>query len=598
MALFSKNLLGFLKHFMRKNYWSFFFMQLFALGWTLDHIAWPQIMSVVIDTLDSYNGPKDGIWNALSHIVILGGFIWIAIEISMRGSGIILARIMPKFEANVRLAMVEYVSRQTHSYFANNYSGSLANKINDMPRSSSSIITMLITVVMPALATILIMSAMFAWLYPMFGALIFFWVMLHIGISLITANKCQDLSNEHAESRSTLAGQIVDSFTNNMIVRIFARRRFEMSLISTSQHDEKKKHVAALMYVEKVKIWLGVFCFLFVGVFMTWLQIYAYKSGFISIGDLIFTFQGSVNVVMVTWWVGHELPRIFQEIGVCQQAFTILQAPIQIQDARDAQAIKVKKGEIRFKDVTFRYERNNNIFNNQNVTIKPGQNVGLVGFSGSGKTTFVNLILRYFDIASGQILIDNQDIATVTQDSLREQIVMIPQEPMMFHRTLMDNIRYGNINATDEEVIEAAKQAHCHEFIMKLKDKYQTIVGERGLKISGGQRQRIAIARAMLKRSPILIMDEATSALDSVTESYIQDSIKSMSEGRTTLIIAHRLSTLADMDRILVFKDGHIVEDGTHEELMSVGKHYKMLWDMQRDGFLPEQESDDEEEGL
>jgi ATP-binding cassette, subfamily B, bacterial len=193
---------------------------------------------------------------------------------------------------------------------------------------------------------------MFAWLYPMFGALIFLWVLIHMGISLLTAGKAQDLSNEHAESRSSLAGQIVDSFTNNVIVRIFARRRHELSRISESQYDEKTKHVTSLMYVEKVKIWLGVFCFLFVGIFMTWLQIYTYKNGIISIGDLIFTFQGSVNVVMVTWWVGHELPRMFQEIGVCQQAFSIMQAPIQIQDQRNAEQLKITRGEIRFQDVT------------------------------------------------------------------------------------------------------------------------------------------------------------------------------------------------------------------------------------------------------
>lgn len=595
MALFSKTLLGFLRHFMKRNHRSFFFMQLLALGWTLDHIAWPQIISIIVDILGAYQGNKEDIWDAISWVVLLGGVLWLIIEFSMRASGILLARIMPKFEANIRMAMFEYVSRQSHTYFANNYSGSLSNKINDLPRSSSAIISMMITTIVPALATIIIMSAMFAWLYPMFGALIFLWVLIHMGISLFTASRAQDLSNEHAESRSSLAGQIVDSFTNNIIVRIFARRRHELSRISESQYDEKKKHVMSLMYVEKVKVWLGVFCFLFVGVFMTWLQIYTYKNGIISIGDLIFTFQGSVNVVMVTWWVGHDLPRMFQEIGVCQQAFNIMQAPIQIQDYRDAEQLKITRGEIRFQDVTFRYERNNNIFNDQNVVIKPGQNVGLVGFSGSGKTTFVNLILRYFDITSGQIMIDNQDISRVTQDSLRDQIVMIPQEPMMFHRTLMENIRYGNLNATDEEVIEASKNARCHEFIMKLKDGYHTIVGERGLKISGGQRQRIAIARAMLKKGRILIMDEATSALDSVTERYIQESITEMSQGKTTLIIAHRLSTLGSMDRILVFKDGHIVEDGSHEELMSGGKHYRLLWEMQRDGFLPEKESGDEE---
>jgi ATP-binding cassette subfamily B protein len=303
---------------------------------------------------------------------------------------------------------------------------------------------------------------------------------------------------------------------------------------------------------------------------------------------MIFTFQGAVNVTMIIWWAGMELPRLFQNIGVCQQALSIVETPIQIVDQRGAKDIVVTTGEIVFDNVTFRYEKGQDIFHEQSITIRPGQKVGLVGFSGGGKTTFVNLILRYFDIQGGKITIDGQNIAEVTQDSLRNQIAMIPQEAMMFHRTIMENIRYGDLNSSDAKVMEAAKKARCHEFIQKLKDKYETVSGDRGLKISGGQRQRIAIARAVLKQAPILIMDEATSALDSITENDIQEAINDISVGRTTLIIAHRLSTLADMDRILVFKEGKIVEDGTHDELYDLEGHYRELWDMQVDGFLPD----------
>lgn len=596
MHSFPKTLSSFLWLFVKKNFWSFFFIQFFCLAWTLDSIAWPMIVARIVSEIEVYTGPRNMIWDQIAHIVILGGILWILIEIGFRASGILMAKVIPGFEADIRVSLFNYVTRQSHSYFANNYSGSLSNKINDMPRSAHSIVSLCMTLFAPVILTTFVMTFVFAWLYPLFGVIIFIWVCLHLGICLLVSKKCQNLSNLHAESRSRLAGRIVDSFLNNVIVRIFARRKYEVEFTKFFQSDEKNKHIEAAMYIEKVKILLGAICFIFIGVILTTLQIYTYKMGIINLGDFIFIFQGAVNIITITWTAGLELPRLFQEIGVCQQAMSIVTTPLNIVDKPGAKSIVIDKGEIEFKNVSFRYERNNNIFDDQSIVIKPGEKVGLVGFSGGGKTTFANLILRYYDINGGQILIDSQDISQVTQDSLREQIVMISQEPLMFHRSLMENIRYGNINATDEEVIEASKKAHCDEFIQKLKDKYHTVVGERGLKISGGQRQRIAIARAILKKSLILIMDEATSALDSITESYIQEAIKEMSKDRTTLIIAHRLSTLADMDRILVFKDGHIVEDGTHDELYDLDGHYRELWDMQSDGFLPEGEDDEQED--
>jgi ATP-binding cassette subfamily B protein len=291
----------------------------------------------------------------------------------------------------------------------------------------------------------------------------------------------------------------------------------------------------------------------------------------------------------MVWLAGLELPQLFKEIGICKQALTIIQDPHDIINHPDAKPLKVSRGEIIFDHVSFRYFNDQNLFRDKNIIIQAGQKVGLVGFSGSGKTTFVNLILRYFDVQRGCILIDDQDISRVTLDSLRENIGIIPQEPILFHRSIFENIHYGRLDATREEVLEAAKKAHCHEFVKKLPEKYDTIVGERGTKLSGGQRQRIAIARALLKNAPILILDEATSALDSVTEREIQDGLDLLMKNHTTLVVAHRLSTLSGMDRILVFKDGRIVEDGSHEELLRQGGHYAQMWNMQIEGFLPEE---------
>jgi ATP-binding cassette subfamily B protein len=276
--------------------------------------------------------------------------------------------------------------------------------------------------------------------------------------------------------------------------------------------------------------------------------------------------------------------------------------PTEITDAKDAATLKCEHGKIQFKTVQFHYHGSQQVldtgiaadtavpdilFQNKSITIAAGQKVGLVGYSGGGKSTFVNLILRFYDVTAGAILIDGQDIRTVTQDSLRANIAMIPQDPSLFHRSLLDNIRYGRINATDTEVIAAAKRAHAHEFIAKLPNGYNSLVGERGIKLSGGQRQRIAIARAILKNAPILILDEATSQLDSVTEKLIQESLWELMQHKTTIVIAHRLSTLLHMDRILVFDQGKIVADGTHNELLAqAGGLYQQLWQAQVGGFL------------
>jgi ATP-binding cassette subfamily B protein len=282
--------------------------------------------------------------------------------------------------------------------------------------------------------------------------------------------------------------------------------------------------------------------------------------------------------------------EFFEYLGNISDGVSIFVQSHEIIDKPDAPRLTVDRGEITFRDVCFIYTEGMQVFDHLNVTIEAKQQVGLVGFSGSGKSTFVNLILRLFEPHAGAILIDGQNILDVTQDSLRENISMIPQDPQLFHRSLKENIRYGRLDASDEEVIEAARKAHAHEFILETEEQYASLVGERGVKLSGGQRQRIAIARAILKNSPILILDEATSSLDSVTEKKIQLGLENLMKGRTVVVVAHRLSTISHMDRILVFDQGRIIEDGSHEQLLRRKGHYAHLWEMQAGGFLPEKE--------
>ncbi len=314
-------------------------------------------------------------------------------------------------------------------------------------------------------------------------------------------------------------------------------------------------------------------------------SILGYYDGELTIGEVSQIVFLSFSMVGTTWMLGMGLIQAFDEFGYLYDALKIASHPHEITDQNDGKELHVKDAEIAFKDVDFAYGEGG-VFETLNVTIKPHERVALVGHSGAGKSTFVNLILRFFDLQSGQILIDGQDIKDVTQKSLRDNIAYIPQDTALFHRSLMENIRYGSLDASDEEVKRAAKEAHADLFIESLPKKYDTLVGERGIKLSGGQRQRIAIARAILKDAPILLLDEATSALDSESEQVIQDSLKKLMTGKTVIAIAHRLSTIASMDRILVFKDGQIIEEGTHQSLLDQNGHYAKLWAMQSGGFL------------
>lgn len=581
----TKNLQGFIWHFIKEQWLLIVLVQIFAFGWSIDHTVWPYVLMLLIDKITEFSGDRSEIWTHLTFPLGLAASLWITVEMTFRMTGILSAKIFPRMEASIRLYMFDYVQKHSYTFFSDNFAGSISNKISDMTQSVTKILETMITLFLPVGLALAISTYMFAKIHFIFALILVSWVICHLGVCLFFARRCDQYANEHSESRSSLNGKIVDSLTNHTNVKLFGRHGFEKKYIQKYQSIEQSKHWQSLWYVEKMKMVLGIVCFLMAGVGINTYMIYAWQQGNLTTGEVVFIFNTSWNITMMAWLAGLEIPDLFKDIGVCKQALTIIQAPHDLPDITQ-KPLEVKKGNIIFEDVTFRYNKDHNIFQGKSVNLKAGEKVGLVGFSGSGKTTFVHLILRYFDIMGGRILIDGQNITQVSQQSLRQQIAMIPQDPCLFHRTLMENIRYGKLEATDEEVIEASKRAHCHEFVQKLPEGYQTMVGERGIKLSGGQRQRIAIARAILKNAPVVILDEATSALDSVTEKQIQESLKELMEGRTTLVIAHRLSTLADMDRILVFKDGKIVEEGTHEALLGLNSHYSALWEMQKGGFL------------
>jgi ATP-binding cassette subfamily B protein len=583
-----KKLLPFFWHFIRQQWKSVACMQIFFLAWSVDHTFFPYILGMLIDTIVQFETNRAAVWSALSLPIALGILLWLGVDISYRLAGFTSVRVFPQMEASVRMEMFDYVQRHSHTYFSTKFSGTLANQIADMPRTMTNVLNLVMSLFIPFLGATILACIMVTRLQPPFGFILISWLCVHIFLCLYFARKCADYANLHAAARSALSGKIVDSFVNHHTVKLFARHRYEREFLSTAQQEEKTKYGRSLLYIEKMKLALSIASFLGPGIAMNGYMFYSWQQEWISTGDVVFIFNITWNILMMTWIASLELPNLYKEVGVCQQALTTVQEAHEIIDAVEAIPLHVKKGAIAFENVSFNYTPNQVIFRNKNIKIEAGSKVGLVGFSGSGKTTFVHLILRYFDVEGGYILIDNQDIANVSQDSLRSQIAMIPQDASLFHRTLMENIRYGKLDATDEEVIEASRKANCHDFIEKLANKYQTLAGERGVKLSGGQRQRIAIARAILKNAPILILDEATSSLDSVTEKEIQDSLEHLMEGRTCIVVAHRFSTLSGMDRILVFKEGKIVEDGTHQELLDAEGHYADMWNMQAGGFLPD----------
>ncbi len=566
----------------------FFTLILFcSLVWALDITIWPYILKKIIDVLSLFENKREAAWSVLKLTVIKGVILWTIIELGFRCQGFLLAKSLPKLEAQIRMSMFDHIQRHSPKYFSQHFSGSLGNKIADMTSQVSSILEQLLTVFFPSLFGGILALYFFAEVNTLFAIILGIWIFVHFFICIFSSRKCDEYEQIHGETRSSLMGKIVDSFSNNFAVNIFYRFVYEKKIISKFQNLEEEKNYKAKKYSAYIRVFLGIFGFLIAGIGINGLMIYLWLHSKISTGEIAQIFNMTSNVMMMMWYASMAIPTLYQSIGLASQAYTLMQHPQDILDVQGAKPLIIKDGSITFENVSFYFDQTP-MFVNKSIKIKGGEKVGLVGYSGAGKSTFVNLILRFYPITSGKILIDQQDISQITLESLRRQISLIPQEPALFHRTIKENISYGRPSATESEIIEAAKMAHCHEFIEKCEHGYNTLLGERGTKLSGGEKQRISIARAILTNAPILILDEATSALDSVTENYIQESLSHLMEKKTALVIAHRLSTLASMDRILVFKKGIIVEQGSHDELIELDGYYKRMWDMQAHGFLPD----------
>ena len=552
-------------------------------------ILLPYAVKEIIDAVTLANQTGSDIFVASKDGLILFALLNLGIVLFSRASGAMLVLTGPFLRAEIRKSLFSYLQHHSHRYFISHFAGSLASRIAEVSMSC-----------MHALWTItfdfypLVIKSMVA-LIILFSAsgelalVLSLWLAVYIYVSYLLARRCRVYAEDFAAARSLVTGKVVDSVTNVMNAKMFARRQYEEDYLTDYLNHEVDHALRTYWYMEKLR-WFQFTAAMVLMVGMVGYALKIWSDGNMTVGEFSMVAGLAIMLIEAARGLSRSFLEFFEYLGNISDGVSVFIQPHEIVDKPDAPVLQVPRGEIAFDDVTFIYHEGLQVFEHLQVTIEPKQQVGLVGFSGSGKSTFVNLILRLFEAQGGAIRIDGQNILDVTQDSLRESVSMIPQDPQLFHRSLMENIRYGHLDATDDEVIEAAKKAHAHEFILQTEKQYESLVGERGVKLSGGQRQRIAIARAILKDAPILILDEATSALDSVTEKKIQLGLDNLMKGRTVVVVAHRLSTISHMDRILVFDQGKIIEDGSHQQLLQRDGHYAHLWNMQAGGFLPEKE--------
>ncbi|MGI2879803.1 ABC transporter ATP-binding protein [Vibrio furnissii] len=494
------------------------------------------------------------------------------------------------YPMSIRWLAHRYLLRQSLSFYQDEFAGRIATKVMQTALSVRETVMKTLDVfvyVAVYFTAMVVMLAQADWrlMMPML-----LWLAAYIAIQVRFVPKLKQVSAEQADARSLMTGRIVDSYTNIATVKLFSHSRRETDYAEEGMESFLDTVYRQMRLVTGFNIWVEVANYLLVFTIAA-MSIYLWMTSAITIGAIAIAISLALRINGMSKWIMWEVGGLFENMGTVVDGMNMLSKPITIQDQPNAKALQVTTGAIEFEDVSFHYGENKGVINHLNLTIHPGEKVGLVGRSGAGKSTLVNLLLRFHDVESGTIRIDGQDISQVTQDSLRSEIGMVTQDTSLLHRSIRDNILYSNPNASEEDVLRATKQAHAHEFIETLTDPYGNVgydaqVGERGVKLSGGQRQRIAISRVLLKDAPLLVLDEATSALDSEVEAAIQESLNELMQGKTVIAIAHRLSTIAAMDRLIVLDKGQIVEQGTHQQLIDQNGIYAHLWAHQTGGFI------------
>ncbi len=571
--------------------WGFLALTLLSgVGMQLVSLAAPIYMKQFFNTLATAAPGETAAASLLGILWIIATF-WVADRLLRR----LQDHANTYFQLGIMSKLYEdsfnYLLGHSYNFFASNFAGSLMHRISRFTRSfeviADNVLTQFFPTALFVIGAVVVLFTRNHWL----GIALGLWCIFFVWFQLWVARKRQTIRAERAEAETKVTGALADSISNQSTVALFSGAKFESMRLKDVVSDWQKKTLRN--WVTDSWMWGAIGLFVVaIQVGLLWGAVMLWKQNLLTIGDFVLIQSYLLTTFNQLMGIGFNMRRFYDAFADAGEMVSILQTPYEIKDAAGAQPLKTTEAHVVFNKVDFGFQQERGVLTNFNLDIKGGERVALVGPSGAGKTTITKLLLRLYDAKAGAIEIDGQNISQITQESLRNSISFVPQEPILFHRTLMENIRYGKRDATDEEVIEAAKKAHCHEFIQQLPLKYGAFVGERGVKLSGGERQRVAIARAILKNAPILVLDEATSSLDSESEALIQDALETLMRNKTVIVIAHRLSTIMKMDRIVVLEKGKVVADGTHTELLAQDGLYKKLWSIQAGGFLLDEKAD------
>lgn len=547
----------------------------------------PLIMAMILNKLSHHDFKPHQVWQSFAPylvayvlIAVFGGFIWRVVDgCNWRLEGNVQRRMAQKTFA--------HLVDQSASFHTDSFVGSLVSQTTKLLSAYIRVADTTIYQVLPMLWGLVFTLVIMLPRAPVYSLLLLVFAIFYIVSAFFVTRRVRRLGAEEAAAESAQTGTLADALTNVMAIKSFARETDEKARFAGATNTTFAKLMAMMRASQRQLNYFGVTTGLLeaAALIVAVISVVSWQAN-LATAFLIFNYTASIVNQLFTF-SNNSLRNYNRALGDANDMVAILQQSPEVKDPRSPKALHMPHGRIQFKEVTFTHNGSDDaLFDGLNLQIPAGQKVGLVGHSGSGKTTFTRLLLRFSDLDSGSILIDGQNIADVTQSNLHSRIAYVPQEPLLFHRSILENIAYGNPDADIETIKRVADQAHATEFIQELPDGYDTLVGERGVKLSGGQRQRIAIARAMLKDAPILLLDEATSALDSESEVLIQDALWKLMQGRTAIVIAHRLSTVQRMDRIIVMDDGAIAEEGTHAELLKQSGTYAKLWAHQSGGFI------------
>ncbi|EGQ7946278.1 ABC transporter ATP-binding protein [Vibrio parahaemolyticus] len=584
---------AFLRHYTRGYEKPLIIMSLMSTIVAIVEVMLFGAMGQLVDWLSTSN-PETFLQDNRADLIFYGVLLLVVMPLLVVIYSLLVHQtLLGNYPMSIRWLAHRYLLNQSLNFYQDDFAGRVATKVMQTSLAvretvmKSMDVFVYVTVYFTSMV-VMLAAADWRLMIPMIV-----WLLVYIAIQIYFVPKLKDVASEQADARSTMTGRIVDSYTNIQTVKLFSHSQRETQYAEQGMKGflntvyRQMRLVTGFDVAVEISNYILVFS-------VAALSIYLWLDSAISVGAIAIAVSLALRVNGMSMWIMWEVGALFENMGTVVDGMKTLSKPIDIQDKPNAKNLVVSQGGIQFDNVSFHYGENKGVINHLNLDIKPGEKVGLVGRSGAGKSTLVNLLLRFHDVEEGSIKIDGQNIADVTQDSLRSKIGMVTQDTSLLHRSIRDNILYGNPTASEEELLKATKQAHAHEFIETLTDPFGNVgydaqVGERGVKLSGGQRQRIAISRVLLKDAPLLVLDEATSALDSEVEAAIQESLNELMQGKTVIAIAHRLSTIAQMDRLIVLDKGNVVEQGSHQELIAHNGIYAQLWAHQTGGFLGEE---------